>query len=319
MPGTYAFEDLLLKLSTPFYIALIGLEIFLTYAHDPEGHHSQGQRRRTGYSFRDSFTNALLMLINGSVDLLFRAAYIGVLIWFYNFRLVEPISNPYVYWFALFLLEDLAFYTLHYVDHHSRLFWAVHVTHHSSQHFNLTTGFRSSVFQPLYRFLYFIPLVVLGFNPADIVIMYSLTQIYGIIVHTEHVGKLGFLEYLFVTPSHHRVHHASNVEYLDKNMGMCLIIWDRLFGTFQEELPSVPPRYGLVKPIIQDGLKETVFHEWKQLGKDMRQPADWKTKLKYLIKAPGWSPDGSTQTSKELQRELLAVGDLSSAVEKETV
>jgi sterol desaturase/sphingolipid hydroxylase (fatty acid hydroxylase superfamily) len=306
MPGTYEFEDLLLKLSTPFYITLIGLEIFLTYRsgshHSADGHNAS--IKRTGYSFKDTFTNAVLMLVNGGVDLLFRAAYIGILIWFYNYRIVEPIANPYIYWFALFLLEDLAFYTLHYVDHHSRLFWAVHVTHHSSRHFNLTTGFRSSVFQPLYRFVYFIPLVIFGFNPADIVIMYSLTQIYGIIVHTEYVKKLGFLEYIFVTPSHHRVHHASNVEYLDKNMGMCLIIWDRLFGTFQEEIASIPPSYGLAKPIENDGLQETVFHEWKEIGKDFRLDTDIKTKFKYLLKAPGWSPDGSRQTSKELQQKL---------------
>lgn len=294
MPGTYEFEDLLLKLSTPFYITLICLEIFITY-----------RSHRVSYTVKDTATNAALMLLNGSIDLLFRAAYIGVLIWFYNFRIVEPIQNPYLYWAALFLLEDLAFYTLHYVDHHSRLFWAVHVTHHSSEHFNLTTGFRSSVFQPLYRFVYFIPLVLIGFNPADIVIMYSLTQIYGIIVHTEYVGKLGWLEYIFVTPSHHRVHHASNIEYLDKNMGMCLIIWDRLFGTFQEELTTVPARYGLTKQTETVGLTETVFHEWKEIKKDFERPIDMKTKWKYLLKAPGWSPDGTRQTSKELQREIL--------------
>ncbi|MDQ6477411.1 sterol desaturase family protein [Dyadobacter sp. LHD-138] len=293
MPGTYEFEDLLLKLSTPFYISLIALEILITY-----------RSHRVSYSIKDTLTNAVLMLLNGSVDLLFRAAYIGVLIWFYNFRMIEPIVNPYLYWLALFLLEDLAFYTLHYVDHHSRLFWAVHVTHHSSEHFNLTTGFRSSVFQPLYRFFYFIPLVMIGFNPADIVIMYSLTQIYGIIVHTEYVGKLGWLEYIFVTPSHHRVHHASNIEYLDKNMGMCLIIWDRIFGTFQEEMPAIPPRYGLTKQTETAGLTDTVFHEFVEIRKDFEQPVDLKTKFKYLLKAPGWSPDGSRQTSKELQKEL---------------
>jgi sterol desaturase/sphingolipid hydroxylase (fatty acid hydroxylase superfamily) len=303
MPGTYDFEDLILKLSTPFYICLIGVEIFLT---SRQPHEELGVR--PAYSFKDSLTNALLMLLNGGIDLLCRTAYVGVLIWFYNFAFVEPIANPYLYWFALFLLEDLAFYTLHYVDHHCRLFWAVHVTHHSSQHFNLTTGFRSSVFQPFYRFIYFIPLAIVGFNPADIIVMYSITQIYGIIVHTEYVGKLGWLEFIFVTPSHHRVHHASNVQYLDKNMGMCLIIWDRIFGTFQEELPTVPPRYGLTKPVGQDGLVQTVFHEWHEIGKDFKQPVDFKTKLKYLFKAPGWSPDGSRETSKELQGKLSAVG-----------
>lgn len=302
MPGTYDFEDLILKLSTPFYICLIALEIFLTHKTSHEE-----SVQRPAYSFKDTLTNAALMLLNGGIDLLFRAAYVGVLIWFYNLSFIEPIADPYLYWFALFLAEDLAFYTLHYVDHHCRLFWAVHVTHHSSEHFNLTTGFRSSVFQPLYRFVYFIPLALVGFNPADIIVMYSITQIYGIIVHTEYVGKLGWLEYIFVTPSHHRVHHASNVQYLDKNMGMCLIVWDRLFGTFQEELPDEPPRYGLTKPMEQQGIAGTVFHEWKAIGDDFSQPVDWKTKLRYLLKAPGWSPDGSRETSKDLQRKLAAL------------
>ncbi|MCE7039937.1 sterol desaturase family protein [Dyadobacter sp. CY312] len=308
MSGTYEFEDFILKISTPFYIVLIALEIFLTNRSD-----------KKSYSFKDTATNAILMLLNGGIDLLFRAAYIGLLIWLYNFSFIEPIPNPYLYWTALFLLEDLAFYTLHYVDHHSRLFWAVHVTHHSSEHFNLTTGFRSSVFQPLYRFVYFIPLVLIGFNPADIVVMYSITQIYGIIVHTEYVNKLGWLEYIFVTPSHHRVHHASNVEYLDKNMGMCLIIWDRIFGTFQEELPQVKTQYGLTKNVGKEGLKKTIFHEWEEIGKDFNQPVTFKTKLKYLFKAPGWSHNGSRQTSKQLQKELSVVSTQPSVVERETV
>lgn len=298
MPGTYDLEDLVLKLSTPFYLFLICLEIFLTHCIDRDS-----PSARTTYSFKDTLTNAALMLLNGGIDLLFRAAYIGILIWFYNFKIVAPIANTYLYWFCLFLLEDLAFYTLHYVDHHCRLFWAVHVTHHSSEHFNLTTGFRSSVFQPLYRFVYFIPLALIGFNPADIVIMYSITQIYGVIVHTEYVKKLGLLEYIFVTPSHHRVHHASNIEYLDKNMGMCLIVWDRLFGTFQEEIQAVPPRYGLTKPTEHTDITQTIFHEWSEIGKDFKQPVGLVTKFKFLLKAPGWSPDGSRQTSKELQRE----------------
>jgi sterol desaturase/sphingolipid hydroxylase (fatty acid hydroxylase superfamily) len=181
------------------------------------------------------------------------------------------------------------------------LFWAVHVTHHSSEYFNLTTGFRSSVFQPLYRFVYFIPLVLVGFKSADIVLMYSITQTYGIIVHTNYVGKLGWLGYVFVTPSHHRVHHASNVAYLDKNMGMCLIIWDRIFGTFQEELEKEPVRYGLTKPLEDQSLANIVFHEWKAIAQDVRRNVDWPTKLKYILNPPGWSHDGSTLTSNQLR------------------
>lgn len=292
MLSTYALEELIIRISTPFYLGLIGLELFLT--------HSQ---HRQSYSLKDTLTNALLMLMNGGIDLLFRTTYVGILLWFYTHRLTDPIVNPMLYWFLLFLAEDLAFYLLHYVDHHCRLFWAVHVTHHSSEHFNLTTGFRSSVFQPLYRFVYFIPLALVGFHPADIVVMYSITQIYGIIIHTESIKRLGWLEHILVTPSHHRVHHASNVEYLDKNMGMCLIIWDKLFGTFQEELPDVPPRYGVTKPTEKPTIGYTIFHEWQEIWYDLRTNRDWKTRLKYLLREPGWSPDGSRKTSRELQRE----------------
>ncbi|GAB2773063.1 sterol desaturase family protein [Rhabdobacter roseus] len=296
MTGTFATEELIIRLSTPFYIVLIGLEIILTH-----------WKHRPAYQWRDTLNNAALMILNGGIDLLFRAGYVGILLWFFTHRLVEPSANPYVYWGLLFLAEDFAFYLLHYVDHHCRLFWAVHVTHHSSEHFNLSTGFRSSVFQPLYRFVYFIPLALVGFHPADIVIMYSATQIYGILVHTKHVGKLGWLEHILVTPAHHRVHHASNVEYLDKNMGMCLIIWDKLFGTFQEELPTIPPKYGLTTSLASEDITHTIFHEWKAIAQDFRSSGQWSTRLKYLLYPPGWSPDGSRKTSKELQAEQAII------------
>jgi len=283
-------EQTLIQLTTPFYILLIGFEAFISH-----------WQHRQYYTWRDTLTNFLLMLFNGGIDLAFRAVYVVVLVVFYQYRVTE-ISNVYAYWILLFFAEDFLFYVLHAVDHYSRLFWAVHVTHHSSEYFNLTTGFRSSVFQPLYRFVYFIPLVLVGFKPADIVLMYSITQTCGIIVHTNYVGKLGWLGYVFVTPSHHRVHHASNIAYLDKNMGMCLIIWDRFFGTFQEEMEEEPVRYGLTKSLEDKSLSNIVFHEWKAIAQDLKREVDWKTKLKYVVNPPGWSHDGSTQTSNQLRK-----------------
>lgn len=165
-------EQTIIQLTTPLYALLIGLEALLSH-----------RQHRDFYTWRDTLTNFVLMLLNGGIDLAFRAVYVVVLVWFYQYH-VTVIDNVYLYWFLLFLAEDFVFYILHVVDHYCRLFWAVHVTHHSSEHFNLTTGFRSSVFQPLYRFVYFIPLVLFGFKPADIVLMYSITQTYGILVHT---------------------------------------------------------------------------------------------------------------------------------------
>ena len=259
------------------------------------------------YSVKDTLINIYLCLLNGGIDLLFRAVYIFILISFFQFHFVDFSFNPVLYWGLLFLLEDLAFYIEHRVDHFCRIFWAVHVTHHSSEEFNLTTGFRSSVLQPLYRFIYFMPLVLLGFKPIDIVFMYSLTQIYGILVHTRYINKMPkWFEAFFVSPSHHRVHHASNVRYLDKNLGMVLIIWDRLFGTFQEELKEEPVKYGLTKQLNNPHhLTKIIFHEWQNITADLKKKLPLSTKFKYLVMPPGWSHDGSTKTAKELRKELV--------------
>ncbi|MES2429884.1 MAG: sterol desaturase family protein [Bacteroidota bacterium] len=289
-------ENTLLLISTPLYIIVIGAEILFSHLH-----------LRKYYTVKGVIQNVYLSLINGGIDLLFRAIYVFIILqWFYDHAFFSFKQFGWIYWLVLFILEDLAFYIEHRVDHYCRVFWAVHVTHHSSEEFNLTTGFRSSVFQPLYRFIYFIPLALLGFNPMDIVFMYSLTQIYGILVHTQAIKKMPkWFEILFVSPSHHRVHHASNILYLDKNMGMCLIIWDKMFGTFQEEVPEEPVKYGLTKPLDNPyhPLK-IIFHEWQSIGKDLHKKISFFTKLKYLFMPPGWSHDGSSKTAKEMRKEL---------------
>jgi hypothetical protein len=160
----------------------------------------------------------------------------------------------------------------------------------------------------LYRFVYFIPLALLGFKPLDIMLMYSATQIYGILIHTQYIDKLGFLEYFMATPSHHRVHHASNTIFLDKNMGMVLIIWDKIFGTFasEDELKDEQIRFGLTKNIERPNHPvDIVFHEWVNIADDLKKDIPFTTKLKYLFMPPGWSHDGSRKTSKQLREELL--------------
>ena len=279
--------------SVPFYAILIGFEIIL----------SNWQHRKF-YSVKETFQNVYLTLVNAGLDTLLRwAFYVSVLTWSYEHHFFK-VENVWLYWFLLFILEDLAFYIEHRVDHYCRIFWAVHVTHHSSEEFNLTTGFRSSVLQPVYRFIYFIPIALMGFDPLDIVFMYSLTQTYGILVHTQYINKMPrWFEAVFVSPSHHRVHHASNTLYLDKNMGMCLIIWDKWFGTFQEEIKEEPVKYGLTKP-VENGTHpfKIIFHEWQNIGHDLKKKVPFTTKLKYLFKPPGWSHDGSTQTAKEMRK-----------------
>ncbi|MBN9298335.1 MAG: sterol desaturase family protein [Filimonas sp.] len=286
-------EYWLILISTPFYLFIIGLELLLSH-----------MQHRKLYTLKDTATNIYLMLLNSAIDLAFRLVYLAIFAYLYKhseFHWTHPIG----YWLALILLEDFLYYWLHRFDHEIRLFWAAHVTHHSSEHINFTVGFRSSVFQPLYRWLYFLPLPLMGFKAMDIAFIYSATQIWGIFVHTELVKKMGWLEYILVTPSHHRVHHASNPKYLDKNMGMFLIIWDKMFGTFQAELPEEeyqPIRYGLTKNLEKQNAFTIVFHEWVQIIKDIRQKGlSFRQKLGYIFGPPGWSHDGSRQTSEQMR------------------
>ena len=288
-------ETWFLLMSIPLYTILIGTEILMS---------NWGKKKF--YTFKDTLQNIYLTLLNGSLDLLLRwAFYVSILMWSYDHHFLK-VENIYLYWILLFFLEDFAFYIEHRIDHYCRLFWAVHVTHHSSEEFNLTTGFRSSVFQPVYRFVYFIPIVLMGFHPIDIVFMYSITQTYGILVLTKYINKMPrWFEAFFVSPSHHRVHHASNIRYLDKNMGMCLIIWDKMFGTFQKELASDPIKYGLTKPVKNPHNPITIiFHEWQNIAADIKKKTPFITKIKYMLMPPGWSHDGSSKTASELRKEL---------------
>ncbi len=284
-------EKLVFLISTPLYAFFIGGEILLSFFHD-----------RKYYTTKGTLMNVWLSALNFSLDLLLRGFVLIFLAYFFQFHFVL-ITTPWIYWLTLLVAEDFMFYWLHRVDHYCRLFWAVHVTHHSSQEFNLTVGFRSSVFQPLYRFVWFIPLPLLGFKGEDIMLMYAITQIYGILIHTQYIKKLGPLEWFMSTPSHHRVHHGANVKYLDKNMGMVFIFWDKLFGTFQAEEEEV--KYGLTKNLDRPYHPiKTIFHEWKDIGTDLKKPSSFKAKIMYVFGPPGWSHDGSKKTSRQLRKEL---------------
>jgi sterol desaturase/sphingolipid hydroxylase (fatty acid hydroxylase superfamily) len=285
-------HDLLVVISTPIYLGFILFEVLLGQ--------SSG---RKWYTWKNTLQNGYLMVLNGGFDVLIRGFYLVILSTCWQYRFFN-IQNQIVYWTLLLIGVDFMFYWLHRLEHSVRLFWAVHVTHHSSELFNFTVGFRSSVLQPLYRFVFFIPLALLGFQAIDIVIVFSACQIWGILVHTELVDRLGWIEKILVTPSHHRVHHASNPLYLDKNMGMFLIVWDKLFGTFQEELPAnnyQPIKFGLTSPKNLEMPIAIITHEWKDIIEDCKMEVGFKEKLQYLIGPPGYSHDGSRLTSIQMR------------------
>lgn len=294
-------QDILYAWSAPFFLLVILSEMYFSY-----------RAKAKNYEFKDTATNVYFALINFSLDLVMKAFSFLVMGVCYHYRLIDWEGNQaWGYWLLAFIGQDFLYYIHHYVDHHSRFFWAVHVTHHNSEFYNISTGFRSPVLQPLFRYMFFLPLAFVGVEPLHIMFAYAMNQNYGTLCHTNFIkSKLGLWGYFFVTPSHHRVHHASNVKYLDKNMGMVLIIWDRIFGTFQaeeDETSYEKLRYGLTKPIEDKGPINIIFHEWKEIFRDFfvhKKELPFTTRLKYVFMPPGWNHDGSSKTSKELQEEL---------------
>lgn len=267
----------------------------------------QHKKERAVYQLPDTLMSFWFALLGAGFDLLMKGVCFLVLGWFNDHAVFTPNlleHYPFLAWILVFLAQDLAFYWLHRTEHTTRLFWAVHSNHHSSPNYNFAVALRSSVFQPFYRFIFYIPVAWLGFDGLTIMFMYSANQFYQFWLHTETIPKLPrWVEAVFVTPSHHRVHHASNLRYLDRNMGQVLIIWDRMFGTFQEELEHDKPHYGLTKPLETTHPVRAVLYEFYLLRDDWARTDSFKTKLHYLFAPPGWSHDGKTKTADELRAE----------------
>ncbi|MDX2283618.1 MAG: sterol desaturase family protein [Bacteroidia bacterium] len=208
-------------------------------------------------------------------------------------------------WVLLFFAEDLTYYWFHRTAHTSRYFWASHVVHHSSEKYNLGTALRQTWTGTISGgFIFWCWLPLVGFHPQMILMMQSISLLYQFWIHTELIGKLPRpIEWIFNTPSHHRVHHGSDIKYLDKNHAGVLIIWDRMFGTFQEE--EERPKYGLTRNIHTFNPLRIAFHEWADLFQDLARPGlTWRQRLGYVFNPPGWSHDGSRKTTEELRAEL---------------
>ncbi len=234
----------------------------------------------------------------------FRLLFLWVLSWLYQYRLftIDPTLGS---WLALLLAEDFCYYCSHRANHQVRMFWAAHVNHHSSERYNLSTALRQSWTQPYLMWVFWLPLPLLGFSPQMILLQQAISLVYQFFIHTQTVKRLGPLEWVLNTPSHHRVHHAVNLRYLDRNHGGILILWDRLFGTFAAERDDDVPVYGITTNIKSYNLLHISFHEWRAMLKDAacaRGP--WNT-LKYLWAAPGFSPDGRTQTAAQMRAQLV--------------
>lgn len=279
----------------PIYITLLIFEIYISF-----------RDRLDIYEARD--TAASLSLAIGSIftDVLAKTIWLSLFIVAYEYRFFEDFLTFHWWaWILLFFADDLSFYCHHRTSHSVRLLWAAHVNHHSSKRYHFATALRQSVTEMFYKYFFYIWLALLGFHPFMILTMVALSLIYQFWIHTQTISKLpAWIEFIFNTPSHHRVHHASNVEYLDKNHGGILIIWDRMFGTFKEEQEDIPVVFGLVQDIETHNPVHIATHEYVSIWKDVWWAPTYLDKLKYVFYPPGWSHDGSKMTTEEMRNKM---------------
>ncbi len=224
---------------------------------------------------------------------------VAMLFWAAQYQLVAiPLTVASVV--ACFLLDDLRYYLHHRIAHRCRWPWAMHVTHHSSTHFNLAVALRQGWTKHFSGTTFLkIPLVLIGFDPLVVIFCGALNAIYQFFLHTQTIDKLpAWFEAVFNTPSHHRVHHGKNPQYLDRNYAGTLIIWDKMFGTFAAEDPNDLPEFGLVKDIETLNPLKIIFHEYWNVVKDVFTPGlTLMQRVLYVVAPPGWSHDGSRLTS----------------------
>lgn len=202
----------------------------------------------------------------------------------YSVAIIKP-APSFLLWLIAFFLCDLVLYGYHLLGHKTRILWAAHVAHHSSLHYNLSVGFRINFFHLFYRFIFWAPLCLVGITPEMILILESVTAIWNFLIHTEKIKKLGFLDLILNTPSNHRVHHASNPQYIDKNLGGILIIYDRLFGTYAKE--TIQPVYGITHNIHSQHPKNILLHEYKDVFSEVSRFKGLRNKILYLFSKPG--------------------------------
>lgn len=258
------------------------------------------------YDSTDFWASMRVMVLTVFVDLIPKFLGIALMFVCYDISpLKDMVGRTWPWWVLLFFLDDLTYYLFHRGNHEMRWMWAGHSSHHNSQYYNLGTALRQGVGERVSKYLFWCPLALLGFDPVMIVTMLSISLIYQYWLHTEAIDRMPrWYEYIFNTPSHHRVHHGSNIRYLDRNHGATLIIWDRLFGTFSEELPSEPVRYGLTKNITSHRVTDVAFGEYRNMLRDVSRAAGWRDKLGYIFRAPGWSHDGPDKRSDVLREQL---------------
>ena len=273
----------LVVLSIPIFFALIGLEV----AWDQ-------WRGRGLYRLGDSLANIGCGIMDQSSGLFLKVLTVGAYTAvFFSFTAWRPweLSGHWAVWVAAFVLADFSYYWAHRLSHEVNILWIGHQVHHQSEDYNLVVALRQSVLQKVLLMWVYWPLAIIGFPPEMFLTSMAINLLYQFWIHTELIDRLGPLEWVLNTPSHHRVHHGRNPEYIDRNHAGVFIVWDRMFGTFQQEL--IKPTYGMTRPTESFNPVQAQWKPVVDLWMDVRSISGWRDRLRFLLAPPGWYPESA--------------------------
>lgn len=284
-----------MKYIYPILVAFLVIEFFVA---------------RENYELKDSLAGFGIAL-GASIINSFSKVFTVVVVFQFFFDLFEPLREQFLgyktlgftwwVWLLGIMGDDFTFYWHHRFSHTVRILWAAHVPHHSSHNYNLTVSLRNGWFIPLYKPIFWLWLPIIGVDPVIVGTALIINATYQYFLHTQLIGSLGWFGKIFNNPYIHIVHHSSNVEYLDKNHGGILLIWDHLFGTFKDQEKGLEPKYGILKdPETFNPIKLNT-HEFSAIIRDVKKAKSLKEGFMYIFGPPGWSPDNSTLTAKQMQ------------------
>ncbi|MBK6627534.1 MAG: sterol desaturase family protein [Flavobacteriales bacterium] len=264
-------------LSIPLFFLLMGIELAWS-----------AWSGRQVYRLNDFIANLGCGIGSQVVGAFTKAVIFAGYLWTYDHLRVFTLPATALTWIVAFLLVDLLYYWFHRLSHEVNFLWAAHIVHHQSEEYNLSVALRQSWWQGLFSWWFYVPMAVLGIHPLLIVTVGAFNTLYQFWIHTKAIGRMGPLEAVFNTPSHHRVHHGSDPKYIDRNHAGTLIVWDRLFGTFQRE--EEEPVYGITTPLASWDPVKANFHYWGDLFGLAGRCTRWSDKLRVFLKPPGWRP-----------------------------
>lgn len=286
-------------LSIPIFFILIGVEVLI----------AKLSKTRL-YRFNDAVTNISCGITQQITGVFAKTVLIIGYVYIYDHWRLFEINENWITWILLFIGVDFFYYWFHRLAHEISLFWGTHIVHHQSEEYNLSVALRQSAFQGFVSMAFYFPLAWVGFNPISFVTISAFQTLYQFWIHTKAIKKMpAWFEYIFNTPSHHRVHHGRNPKYIDKNHGGTLIIFDRMFGTFQEEEEEVI--YGVTKPLASWNPVWANFDWYADMWNDLRKPMSWKDRVRLLFNKPGWLPEhlGGYRAPHEIKKEENKIYD----------